>query len=667
MKETNTDVEVGVQGVVLQVDSAVNGKINTSPASTQQGSDENKENGEKVELLSTTPSLTKVLGMAKPEIPMLVLAFFFLLGGEASNLVIPMILARAYDELIFNYESPDVMTNVNVTMAIVIGIYVGGAILSFLRVTIQGVIGERLVARLRCKLYASMLKQEIAFFDQHKSGELVSRLGSDTTLLQNAISLSIPEVLTGVIKSITALALMFIISAKLAGLSVSGVLFIAVLCVPLGKALGRLSKDYQDVLGDAQTHSTEALGSMRTVQSFAAERKESVRYESKIGNPDQYPLWWPFNHKENRTTYSIGFFKSLVNSGFFSLMFGGGFGFLNLCLWYGFYLVYKGELTIGEMTAFQTYFFNVGFGLAQAGGNAAKYFEALGASGRVFYLVERIPKIPKQDDTRTEVKEKGASIEKRKLVKKPTTIEGAIEFQNVNFSYPTRPGINVLEDFTLKIPRCTTTALVGSSGAGKSTVVSLLQRFYDIDTGSISIDGNNITDLDLQWLRSKIGYVQQEPQLFGFSIRENLLYGVTRKVSQDELEQACKDANAHEFISKFVNGYDTSVGERGVKLSGGQKQRVAIARALLTNCSILLLDEATSALDSQSEHLVQQAIDKAVVGRTVIIVAHRLSTIRGADQIVVIDNHKIVSVGSHEELLKTSEKYQDLIKRQNMK
>jgi len=208
--------------------------------------------------------------------------------------------------------------------------------------------------------------------------------------------------------------------------------------------------------------------------------------------------------------------------------------------------------------------------------------------------------------------------------------------------------------------------LVGSSGTGKSTVVALLQRFYDINSGSIQIDNNELTDLDLQWLRSNIGYVQQEPQLFGLSIRENLLYGVNRKVSQEEIEQACIDANAHDFITSWSEGYDTLVGERGVKLSGGQKQRVAIARALLTNCSILLLDEATSALDSESEHLVQQAIDKAVIGRTVIIVAHRLSTIRAADQIVVMDNHKIVDVDTHENLLRKSIKYQDLIKRQSV-
>jgi ABC-type multidrug transport system fused ATPase/permease subunit len=224
----------------------------------------------------------------------------------------------------------------------------------------------------------------------------------------------------------------------------------------------------------------------------------------------------------------------------------------------------------------------------------------------------------------------------------------------------------VLEDVSLTIHPNTTTALVGSSGAGKSTIVSLLQRFYDTNQGKITVDGYDLKSLDLMWLRQHIGYVQQEPQLFGLTIRENMLYGVDRDVSQEELESASKDAYAHEFIVKMSEGYDTLVGERGVQLSGGQRQRVAIARALLTNCRILLLDEATSALDAESEHLVQQAIDKAVVGRTVIIVAHRLSTIRRADQIVVMDNHRVVDVGMHDTLMESSSKYQDLIKRQSV-
>jgi ABC-type multidrug transport system fused ATPase/permease subunit len=248
----------------------------------------------------------------------------------------------------------------------------------------------------------------------------------------------------------------------------------------------------------------------------------------------------------------------------------------------------------------------------------------------------------------------------------PTNLEGYVEFDAVNFCYPTRKDVTVLKNFSLKVPPNTTAALVGSSGAGKSTVVALLQRFYEVSSGSITIDGNDIRNLDLQWLRQHIGYVQQEPQLFGMTVRENICYGMAHEVSQEELERVCLEANAHDFILEWPDGYSTLVGERGVKLSGGQKQRIAIARALLVNPRILLLDEATSALDAESEALVQDAIEKAMVGRTVLIVAHRLSTIQRADQIVVIDAHEIADVGSHDVLMTRCVKYQDLIKRQSI-
>ena len=245
-------------------------------------------------------------------------------------------------------------------------------------------------------------------------------------------------------------------------------------------------------------------------------------------------------------------------------------------------------------------------------------------------------------------------------------MKGHVQFHNVSFAYPTRPNTPVLRDFTLSIPANTSAALVGASGAGKSTVVSLLQRFYDVSGGSITIDGIDIRDMDLKWMRKHIGYVQQEPQLFGLTIRENVCYGVDEEVSEEEMMEACRKANAHEFIMSWPLGYETLVGERGVKLSGGQKQRIAIARSILVNPRILLLDEATSALDAESEHLVQEAIDNAAVGRTVLIVAHRLSTIRRANQIVVVDDHKMEDVGTHDELLERCFKYQDLIKRQSV-
>ena len=605
---------------------------------------------------SSKPSLMRLLKLAMPEMAMLIISFIFVLGSEAANMVTPLIVANAYDALI-NPTIPDNaqrMSEINHWMMIAVIVTIVGILAGFLRATIQGVIGERVVARLRCKLYEQILRQEIAFFDEHKSGELVSRLGSDTTLLQTVVSTSLPEVLTQLVKAVAGLFLMFYISPKLAGLALGGVSIIFVICLPTGQLMGSLSKAYQDVLGSAQNHSTEAIGSMRTVQAFAAERKEILRYAGKIGDPDNIPLWWP--PKDPTTTYRVGFFKAIVNAGFFSFVFGAGFGFLNVTLWYGFYLVLEGEVSLGQLTAFNSYIISIGFAMGQCAQSIAKVYEGLGAGGRVFYLLDRVPLIP----------EPPSSPEERKEAVKPDAMVGDIVFENVSFSYPSRPGQLVLDGVSLTIPSNTTTALVGSSGAGKSTVVSLLQRFYDINQGRITVDGHDLKSLDLTWLRQHVGYVQQEPHLFGLTIRENMLYGVDRDVSQVELEAAAIDAHAHDFIKEMTDGYDTLVGERGVQLSGGQRQRVAIARALLTNCRILLLDEATSALDAESEHLVQRAIEKAVVGRTVIIVAHRLSTIRQADQIVVMDNHRVVDVGVHDALMTKCSKYHDLIKRQSV-
>eukprot|EP00804_Cyclotella_cryptica_P029022 CCRYP_005225-RD/>CCRYP_005225-RD protein AED:0.05 eAED:0.05 QI:224/1/1/1/1/1/2/816/574 len=535
-------------------------------------------------LAYSKPSVRKLFHlMDKPEKLMQLVSFVLMIGSEAANLITPLIVANAYDVLVDPTISNDEerMTAISYYMILAIIISIAGIIAGFLRVTVQGVVGERVVARLRCRLYKQILKQEIAFFDEHKSGELVSRLGSDTTLLQSVVSQSLPDFFTQTIKAITAMILMFYLSVKLAGLALGGVVLIFLLSAPMGKLLGQLSKQYQDILGQAQTHSTEAIGSMRTVQAFAAERKEETRYNNKIGNPDDIPLWWPPNE---RTTYRVGFFKSMVQSGFFSFVFGAGFGFLNVTLWYGFYLVLQDEMTLGDLTAFNSYIISIGFAMGQMAGSIAKVFEGLGASGRVFHLLERVPQIPK-----TPLSDE----EKLDAIIKPQTMVGHVKLEGVSFSYPSRPNQPVLEDVTLTIPANTTTALVGSSGAGKSTIVSLLQRFYDINKGKITIDDHDLQSLDLVWLRQHIGYVQQEPTLFGLTIRENMLYGVERDVTQEELEAASKDAHAHDFIIDMPEGYETLVGERGVKLSGGQKQRVAIARALLTNCRILLLDEAT--------------------------------------------------------------------------
>jgi ABC-type multidrug transport system fused ATPase/permease subunit len=649
--------------------------LGNSPGGDQGDDEKQKENN------TLPPSAANLFPLGRRELPMIALSLFIQIGEETTGLITPLILAWAYDTLVDpDLSDEERLSEINRFMVLIMIVSGVGIVMGFTRGTLLGLAGERIVARLRNQLYASILSQEIAFFDANKSGELVSRLGSDTSLVQTMVSQALPETLLGVMKVVVSLALMFWISPKLAGMTVGLVVVLMAFSIPIGILMSRLTEGYQNALGQAQTHSTEAFGAMRTVQSFAAEEREALRFRRQIGDPDLYKCWWPTNSKNTRddqeavqTTYSMGAYKAATTAGFYTFVFGCGFGGMYLTLWYGFHLVTRGEMTIGELTAFQSYVFTIGFSLGFTSASVAQVFEGLGASGRILYLLYRTPLIP-APTSRKEASDKEVAVQEDENThdtfvptlppQKPESMEGVVEFHNVNFEYPTRTNVPVLRDFTLTVPANTTAALVGSSGAGKSTVVALLQRFYEVSGGSIRVDGIDVRNLDLKWLRNHIGYVQQEPQLFGMTVRQNVMYGVNRDVTQEEIEQACRNANAHDFVVEWPNGYDTLVGERGVKLSGGQKQRLAIARALLTNCRILLLDEATSALDAESEHLVQEAIDKAVEGRTVLIVAHRLSTIRRASQIVVMDQQRIVDVGNHDELWDRCARYVDLIKRQ---
>ncbi len=406
-----------------------------------------------------TKIFSKTFSIAKPELPMVFVSLLFQITGESVRLFIPLQLAKAFDALIYRSEDDEsgteIMESINNAMLIVLVLSIISIFVTFLRSATQQIIGERIVSRIRCQLYTSILRQEIAFFDEHKTGELISRLGSDTTLLQSVISTNVPEFLTGCIQSVTAITLMFVISSKLAGVALSGVLVILVMATPLGITLGKLSKEYQNELGQAQTHSAEAFGSIRTVQAFAAENKEIERFEKKIGNPDQYTLcpslWWPvMNEGDVKSTYRAGYLKALVSSGTFSLGFGLAFGYLNVILWYGFYLIHFGEMTVGELTAFQSYVFNVGFGLGQIAGNTVRMIEGIKANDRVFELLDRIPQIPKPPRI-------VGTVSKKSL--KPASMEGNIEFQNVNFAYSSRPEVLVLNDFTLKIPNNSTTGM----------------------------------------------------------------------------------------------------------------------------------------------------------------------------------------------------------------
>jgi len=353
-------------------------------------------------------------------------------------------------------------------------------------------------------------------------------------------------------------------------------------------------------------------------------------------------------------------------------------------VWYGANQVIKGHMNPGDLATYVLLTIQIGFSFGSFISLYSTIMKALGASERVFQLIDRKSMIPSQggdtfvnknynlnddsdDSGNTSSANTPTSISAADSITSESDLRGYVELKNVSFAYPSRKEMEVLKDLTLTVHPGKITSLVGESGGGKSTVAKLVMRFYDPLRGEITIDGKDIKNYDLRWLHKQIGFVSQEPLLFAATIKENIIYGLQDKdktISDQLIVDAAKKANAHDFIMSFPDKYDTVVGERGIRLSGGQKQRIAIARAILMNPRILLLDEATSALDSESEYLVQQALDRIMIGRSVLVIAHRLSTVKNAHQVVVIEKGEVVEVGTHDELIQKEGSYAQLVKRQ---
>jgi len=416
---------------------------------------------------------------------------------------------------------------------------------------------------------------------------------------------------------------MFYMSPQLALVSLGVVPPVAAWGVFMGRKVRATSKNVQDALAGATQVAEERISNIRTVRAFATENREIAAYDQQMNNVlDKAKV------------------EALAQAKFYGMTGLSGNMIILTVLYYGGSLVTSDVITVGNLTSFILYAAYVGIGFSGVSTFYAETMKALGASARIWEITDKVPAIPVAGG----------------LVPPDAkhSLRGNIEFHGVGFSYPSRPDVQVLQNLNLKVPSDQVTAVVGGSGSGKSTLAALILRLYDPDTGRLTVDGQDIRQLDPSWLRRQIGTVSQEPTLFSTSIRDNIAYGAEdpSKVTQEELERAAKEANAHDFIVQFPEGYDTLVGERGVMLSGGQKQRVAIARAILMNPQILLLDEATSALDTASEHQVKVALDRVMKNRSVITIAHRLSTIQNADQIAVIHKGGIVEQGTYEELIR---------------
>ena len=491
------------------------------------------------------------------------------------------------------------------------------SVFSFFRLSLFVNFTENTLANVRLALYTNLVKLPMSFFSQKRVGELNSRISNDIGQIQDTLTTTIAEFLRQFILIIGSFIMLASINIKLTIMMVSVVPLVGVAAVIFGRFIRKYSKKVQDQVAESQVVVEETMQGISIVKAFANEWYEIERYKEKIKEVVKIAI---------KGGQFRGYFASFIIICLF--------GTIVAVVWYGVQLSIAGEITVGELFTFILYSSYVG---ASSGGIAELYAQmqkAIGATERVFELLEEIP-------------EKINTTQSAAIVEK---IKGNVTFKNVAFHYPSRKEVKVLKDVSFTAGFGQKIAIVGPSGAGKSTIASLLLRFYNVNEGEILIDEKNIYDYDLENLRGNMSIVPQDVILFGGTIRENIAYGKPIATEEENLI-AAKQANAYNFIESFPEKFETIVGERGIKLSGGQRQRIAIARALLKNPSILILDEATSSLDSESEKLVQEALEILMEGRTSIIIAHRLSTIRSADQILVLDNGEITEQGTHTELI----------------
>ena len=542
------------------------------------------------------------------------LGLIFLLLTSATALAFPKLMGMLVD----------CVTNKNLNRAneIAVGLMVIltlQAIFSFFRISLFVNFTENSLSNIRFALYENLVKLPMGFYSQKRVGELNSRISADISQLQDTFTTTIAEFLRQFILIVGGFVILGNISPKLTLMMLAIVPVVAVAAVVFGRFIRKYGKKTQDKVAESQVIVEETLQGISNVKAFANEWYEIQRYKNKIKEIVKIAI---------KGGQYRGYFASFIILCLF--------GCVVAVVWYGITLTIKGEVEgVGDLISFVLYTTFIG---ASFGGIAEMYAQiqkAVGATERVFELLEETPEAINASPKTS------SSIEK---------IKGTVSFNNVAFSYPSRKEVEVLKDVNFTAGFGQKIAIVGPSGAGKSTISSLLLRFYDITSGEILVDGKNIYDYDLENLRGNMSIVPQDVILFGGTIRENIAYGKP-DATDDEIMLAAKQANALNFVEGFPEKFETLVGERGVKLSGGQRQRIAIARALLKNPSILILDEATSSLDSESEKLVQEALEVLMEGRTSIIIAHRLSTIRNADKILVLDNGRITEEGTHQELI----------------
>lgn len=561
----------------------------------------------------------KILKYAKPYTKSLIFAFLCLALTSLINLVLPLIVRNMINAVIV-LKSHEVLDGLAWDLIIIIGLQAAFAVTHNY---IFGFVGHRMITDFRIEFFSHIQSMSLRFFQERRVGELLSRMSNDISVIQNAL-VTIPiALLRQSITLLGAMAIILYLNWKLTGLILLILPPLMIFARVFGRRLKTISEKLQDHVAQAVVVLEEVMSSIKIVKSFTREPYEQNRFQEKI-----------------ETAFERSVDKLKISSFFGPFILGLTFLVSALLIWYGGYQVMQGTTTPGELAAFFLYALIIAGPIGTFVRLYTQIQEARGAIQRVYEILDTQPIIKNPDNP--------VSIE---------NITGHIQFENVVFGYQdTSP---VIHSASFKVLPGQTVALVGPSGAGKSTIIKLLLRFFDPDSGVISLDGHDIRTLDRKNFLSQIALVPQETLLFGGTIKENILYGKL-DASESELEAAAQNANAHEFITDMEKGYETIVGEKGTKLSGGERQRIAIARAILKDPKILILDEATSSLDNRSESLIQEALETLMAQRTTFIVAHRLSTIHKADQIIVLDKGCIVETGQHEDLMSQKGLYHTL-------
>jgi len=563
----------------------------------------------------------KILKYARPYTKSLVFAFVCLTLTSLVNLLLPLIVRNMINAVVILKDS-QILDGLAWDLFLIIILQ---AVFAVTHNYVFGFVGHRMTTDFRIEFFSHIQSLSLRFFQERRVGEILSRMNNDISVIQNAL-VSIPvALLRQSITLIGAMAIILYLNWKLTGLILLILPPLMIFARVFGKRLRLFSEKLQDQVAQAVVVLEEVASSIKIVKSFTRENYERERFK-----------------KEIETAFERAVDKLKISSFFGPFILGLTFMVSAVLIWYGGYQVMSGVTTPGELAAFFLYALIVAGPIGTFVRLYTQIQEASGAIRRVYEILDTAPAIDNPENP--------IFLE---------NITGRIQFENVSFGY--RQEFEILHNISFDVRPGQTVALVGPSGAGKSTVIKLLHRFFDASQGSIRLDEHDIRSLDRKSFLNQIALVPQETLLFGGTVKENILYGKLDATDQ-ELEDAAKKANAHDFIVDLENGYETIVGEKGAKLSGGERQRIAIARAILKNPKILVLDEATSSLDNRSEALIQEAVEKLMEGRTTFIVAHRLSTIHKADQIIVLEKGRVVETGQHEELMNNKNLYYNLYK-----